>query len=139
MLLLVVPTTAAGIHFLAAVACMCPAVAGTVVSAEVVVPPDMNCLPAVGDSTAVVVSDAGAVIVYVSVAAVFSGSVYVGVTTVSSLSAAAPSTPLVCPVQICPSPYVLSLSTHVLRLFRPATFCAARACMHLRTCGPHHV
>ena len=42
MLLLVVPTTAAGINFVAAVTCMCPAAAVTVVAAEVVVPPDMH-------------------------------------------------------------------------------------------------
>ena len=48
MLLLVTPTAAAGIHFVATVECMCPAAAGTVVAAEVVVPPDIHCSPAVG-------------------------------------------------------------------------------------------
>ena len=101
----------------------------------------------VGDDTAVVVdvfaivdtSDVRAAIVAVSVAAIFAGAVAVGVVMLSDLSTAAPSMPLVCPVQTCPSPSVLSLSTHVLRLFHQATFCAARACMHLRTCGPPHV
>ena len=71
MLLLVAPTAAAGIHFVADVAFMCPAAAGTVFAAEVVVPPDMHCSPAVGAATAVVVdvvvivaaSDAGDAIV----------------------------------------------------------------------------
>ena len=40
MLLLVAPTAAAGIHFVAAVAFICPAVAGTFVADEVVVPLD---------------------------------------------------------------------------------------------------
>ena len=107
MLLLVFPTAAAGIHFLAAVACMCPAAAGTVVAVEVVVPPDMHCLPAVGAATDVVVdavstvaaSDAGDVIVSVSVADVFSGGVAVGVATLSALYSTAPYTMLVFPVQ----------------------------------------
>ena len=143
MLLLVVPTAAAGIHFVADVACMCSDMDGTVVAAEVVVPHDMHYSPAVRDFTAVVVdavatvafSDAGVAIVAVSVAAVVAGTVAVGVTTLSSLSDAAPSTPLVCPVQTCPSPSVLSLSILVQLLFHPEWFYAARACMHLRTCG----
>ena len=137
MLLLVAHTAAAGIHFVADVACMCPAAAGTVVAAEVVVPPDMHCLPAVGAATAAVVDVVA--IVAVSVSAVFAGAVAVGVAMLSALSADAPSTPLVCPVQTCPSPSVLLLSTHVLRLFHQANFCAARACMHLRTGGRPHV
>ena len=60
---------------------MCPAVAGTVVAAEVVVPHDMHCLPAVGVATAIVVvlvaiaaaSVAGAAIVAVSVDSVIYG------------------------------------------------------------------
>ena len=67
------------------------------------------------------------------------GAVDVGVATLTALSTAAPSAPLVCTAQTCPSPSVLSLSTHVLRLFYQAMFCAGRACMHLRTYGPHHV
>ena len=147
MLLLVVFTAAASIHFVAAAACMCPAVAGIVVATEVVVPPDIHCLTDVGAATAVIVdvvaivaaSVAGAAIVAVSVAAVVAGAVAFGVATLTSLSAAAPSTPLVCPAQTCPSPSVLSLSTHVLRLFHQAKFCAVCACMHLRTCEPYHV
>ena len=115
MLLLVVPTDADVIHFVAAVACMCPAASSTVVADEVVVPPDMHCSPDLGSATAVFVdvvatvyaSDAGAAIVAVSVADVFSGAVAVGVATLSALSSAAPSTPLVCPVQTYPSPSVL--------------------------------
>ena len=108
MLLLVVPTAAAaGIHFVTAVACMCPAASGTVVSDEVVVPPDIHCSPAVGEATDVVVdvvatvsaSDSGAVIVAVSVADVFAGGVSVGVAMLSALYDAASSTMLVCPVQ----------------------------------------
>ena len=48
-----VPTAVAGIYFVDDIACMCPAVAGTVVAAEVVVPPDMHCSPAVGAAVAV--------------------------------------------------------------------------------------
>ena len=147
MRLLVIPTADAGIHFVDSVACMCSATIGTVVAAALLVPPDMHCSLAVGADTAGVVgvvatvaaSDSGAAIVAVSVATVFAGAVDVGVATLSALSASAPSTPLVCPVQIFCYPSVLSLSTHALRLFRPAKFCAARACMHLCTCGPHHV
>ena len=147
MLLLVAPTAAAGIHLVAAATCMCPDAAGTVVAAEVVVPPDMHCLPAVGAATAVVVyvfviaaaSVAGDAIVSVSVAAVVAGIVDVGVSMLTFLPNVAPSMPLVCPAQTCTPPSVLSLSNHVLRLFHQATSCVARACMHLRTCGPHHV
>ena len=147
MLLVVVPTADVGIHFVASVACMCPAAAGTVLADEVVVPPDMHFSPAVGAATAVVVDvvsivaafDAGSAIVAVSVDAVFAGAVSVGVAMLSALYAAAPSTPLVCLVQTCTYPSVLSLYTHVLRLFHQETFCAALACMHIRTCGPPHV
>ena len=146
MLLLVAPTAASGIHLVTADAYMCPSAAGTVVAAEVVVPPDMHCLPVVGAATAVVVvvaivaaSVAGAASVAVSVAAVIAVVVAVGVSTLTALSDAVPSTLFVCLAQTCLSPFVLSLSTLVLLLFRQATFCAARACMHLRTCGPHHV
>ena len=142
-------TTDDGMHLMAsaAVACMCPAASGTGVAAEVVVPPDMNFSPAVGAATAVVVdvvaifaaSVSGASIVAISLDDFVHGAVDFGVSTFTALSAAAPSTPLVCPAQTCPSPSVLSLSTHVLRLFHQATSCAARTCMHLRTCGPHHV
>ena len=91
MLPLVVPTAADGIHLVVAdaAACMCPAAAGTVVTAKVVVPPDMHCSPAVGAATAVVVdvvaisdaSVAGASIVAVSVVAVVAGAVAIGVAT----------------------------------------------------------
>ena len=104
----------------------------------------MHCLTVVGAATAVVVvvaivaaSVAGAAIVVVSVAAVFSGVVAVGVSTLIFLPVAVLSTLLVCLSQICPSPFVLSLFNLVLLLFHPEMFCAARACMHLRTCGPH--
>ena len=146
MLLLVAPTAAAGIHLVDAAACMCPAAAGTVVASEVVVPPDMHCLPLVGASTDVVVvvaivaaSIAGDTIVAISVAAVIAGVVAVGVATLTALSAAVTSKLIVFLAQTCPSPFVLSLSTLVLLLFHQATFCAARACTHLRTYGPHHV
>ena len=147
MLPLVVPTAAAGIHLVAAAACMCPAVAGTVVGAEVVVPPDMHCSPSVGTDTTVVVdvvaiaadSVSGAAIVAVSVAAVVAGEVAIGVATLTALSSAEPSMPLVCPAQTCPSPSVLSLPNQVLRLFHQSTSCTARACMQLCKCGPHHV
>ena len=146
MLLLVAPTAADGIHLVSAAACMWPAVAGNV-AAGVVVPPDMHCSPIVGAATDVFVdvvsivaaSVAGAAIVAVSVAAVIYGVVAVGVDTLITLSSSVPSTLLVCLAQTCPSPFDLSLSTLVLLLFHRATFCAARACMHLRTCGPHHV
>ena len=77
MLLLVDPTASAGIHFVAAAACMCPAMAGTVVASEVVVPPDMHCSPVVGAATAVVIDVV--TIVAVSVADVVAGAVAVGV------------------------------------------------------------
>ena len=152
MLPLVVPTADSGIHLVkaaAAAACMCPAVAGTVLSAEVVVTPDMHCLPVVGVVTVVVVVVdvvaiaaayvAGDATVAVSVAAVVAGAVVVGVATLTALPDAAPYMPLACTAQTFPYPYVLSLSNHVLRLFHQATSCAARACMHLRLCGPHQV
>ena len=146
MRLLVVPTAAAGIHLEAAVACMCSAAIGMVVAAAVLVPPGMHCLLAVGDATGVFVavvatvaaSDAGVAIIDVSVVAVVAGAVAAGVAT-WFLSAVVISTPLVCPVQTCPSPSVFSLSIHVLLPFNPAMVCAARACMHHCTCGPHHV
>ena len=101
--------------------------------------PDIHCFLAVGAATdgvvvvvaTVAASDAGAAIVVVSVVA---GAVSAGVAT-WFLSAAVLSMPLVSPVQTCPSPSVFSLSIYVLLYFHPATFCAARACMHLRTCG----
>ena len=93
MLLLVAPTAAAGINFVAAVEFICLAVAGTFVAAEVVVPLDMHCLPAVGAATAIVVDVVA--IVAVSVADVFACAVAVGFATLSSLSSAAPSMPLV--------------------------------------------
>ena len=146
MRLLVVPTAAAGIHFVADVACMCSSEIGTVVAAAVLVQPDMHCSLVVGAATAVVAgvvaavdaSDAGAAIVDVSVVAMVVGTVATVVAT-WFLSAIVLSKPLVCPVQTCSSPSVLSLSIHVLLLFHPATFCAARACMHLRTYGRHPV
>ena len=106
----VVPTAFAGIHFVAAVACMCSAAAGTVGAAVVLVLPGIHCALAVGAATADVVgvvatdaaSDAGAVTVAVSVV---SGDVAAGVAT-WVLSDAVLSTPFVCPVQTCPSPYV---------------------------------
>ena len=138
---LVVPTAVAGVHFLAAVACMCSAAAGTVVAASVLVLPDIHCSLAVGAATVAVVvvaatvaaSDAGSAIVAISVV---SGDVAAGVYT-WVLFAAVLSKPLVSPVQTCPSPSVLSLSILVQLLFHPATFCAARACIHLCTCGSH--
>ena len=137
----VVPTAFAGIHFVAAVACMCSAAADMVGSAAVLVLPDIYCLLAVGAATASVVgvvttvatSDAGSVIVAVSVV---SGSFAAGVAK-WVLSDAVLSTPLVFPVQTCPSPSVLSLSILFQILFHLETFYAARACMHLRTCGRH--
>ena len=144
MLLFVAPISDAGNHLVADAACMFPAAADTVVATEVVVPSDMHGLPVVGAATDVVVmvaivaaSVAVADIVAVSVTAVFSGVVSVGVATLIFLPAAVLSMLIVCLAQICPSPFFLSLSTLVLLLFRPATFCAARACMHLCTCGPH--
>ena len=106
----------------------------------------MHCLPVIGADTSVVVvfsivaaSIAVAAIVAVSVADVSAGVVAVGVATFTYLSVAVLSTLLVCLAQICPSPFFLSLSTLFLLLLHQATFCATRACMHLRTCGPHHI
>ena len=135
---LVVKIAVAGILFVAAVACMCYAASGTVGSDAVLVLSDIHLLLAVGAATAAVVcvvatvsdSDAGAAIVAVSVVA---GAVADGVAT-WVLSASVLTTSLVCPVQTCPYPSVLSLSILVQLLFHPATFCAARACMHLSTC-----
>ena len=146
MRLLVFPTAVADTHFEAAVACMCSAAIGTDVAAAVLVPPGMHCLLAVGDATDVVVGvvatvaayDAGAAIVDFYVVAVVVGAVAAGVD-MWFLSTVVLSTPLVCPVQTRPSPSVLSLSIHVLIPFHSETFFAARACMHLRTCGSHHV
>ena len=140
---LVVPTAFAGIHFVAAFACMCSSVAGMAGADALLVLPDIQCSLAVGASTAAVVglvstvaaSDAGAAIVSVSVVA---GAVAAGIS-MWVLSAAVISMPLFFSVKTCPSPSVLSLSILFQLLFHPATFCAARACMHLRTCGPHHV
>ena len=107
----------------------------------------MHCSPAVGAAIAVVVDVfaivaayvPGASIVAVSVAALVAGTVTVGVAALTVRPDAAPYMPLVCPAQTCPSPSVLSLSNHVLRLFHQATSFAARAFMHLRLCGPHQV
>ena len=103
-----VPTAVAGIHFVDAVACMCSNASVTVFYAVVLVLPDIHCSLAVGAATAAVVgvvatvaaSDAGADIVSVSV---FAGAVAAGVA-MWVLSADVNSTPLVCPVQTCPSP-----------------------------------
>ena len=136
---LVVPTAVAGIHFVAAVACMCSAAAGTVGAAAVLVPPDIHCSLAVGAANAAVVGLAATVAATAAGAANFAvylvaGAVATGAST-WVLSDAVLSTPLVCPVQTCPSPSVLSLSILVQLLFHLATFYAARACMHLRSCG----
>ena len=138
---LVAPTDVAGIRFVVDVACMCSAAAGMVGAAAVLVLSDIHCLLANGDATDDVVvvvatvdnSDAGSDIVSVSVVA---GVVDAGVAT-WVLSVAVLSMPLVCPVQTCPSPSIFSLSFLVQLLFHPATFCAACAYMHLRTCGRH--
>ena len=114
MRLLVVPTAADGIHFEADVTCMCSAAIGTVDAADVLVPPGMHCSLAVGADTSVVVgvvatvsdSDTGAAIVDISVVAVVDVDVAAGVAT-WFLSTVVPSTPLVCPIQTCPSPSVL--------------------------------
>ena len=110
-------------------------------SVRIMVLPDINCSRAVGAATAAVVgvvapdaaSDAGAATVAIYVVA---GAVADGIAT-WVLSSAVLSMPLVCPVQTCPSPSVLSLSILVQILFHLATFYYARACMHLRTCGRH--
>ena len=112
-----VPTAAAGINFVASVACMCSATIGTVVAAAALVPHDMYCFLVVGAATAVVVgvvatvaaSDAGAAIVDVSVVAVVSGAVAGDVADGVAtwlLSAVVLSKPLVCPVKTCPYPSV---------------------------------
>ena len=106
MRLLVVPTSAAGIHFEAAVVCMCSAAIGTVVAAAVLVPPVIHCSLAVGAATAVVVgvvatvsaSDAGSAIVDVSVLSVVAIAVDAGVA-MWLLSTIVLSMPLVFPVQ----------------------------------------
>ena len=126
---------------MAAVACICSAAAGTVLAVAVLVLSDIHFLLVVGDATDVVVGVVATVATYAAgdanvVVYVVTGAVAAGVA-MWVLSAAVLSTPLVCPVQTCPSPSVLSLSIHVLLPFHPATFCAARACMHLRTCGRH--
>ena len=126
---------------MAAVVCMCSAAAGKVAAASVLVLPYIHFSLAVGSATAYVVgmvatvaaSDAAAIIVAVSVVA---DDVAAGVST-WVLSDAVLSTPLVCPVQTCPFPSVLSLSILFQLLFHPEMFCAARACMHLRACGSH--
>ena len=104
---LVVPTAVAGIHFLAAVACMCSDAADKVVAAVVLVLPDIHFSIDVGAATDAVVgvvatvsvSDAGSAIVAVSMVA---GAVAAGVAT-WVLSDDVISTPVVCPVQTCPS------------------------------------
>ena len=146
MRLLVFPTAVASINFVADVLFMCTAAIGTVVAAAVLVPPYMHFLLVVGAATAVVVgvvatvaaSDAGAVIVDVSMVAVVDGAVVAEFAT-WFLSDVVLSAPLFCQVQICPSPSVLSLSIHILLPFHLETFCASRACMRFCTCGPHHV
>ena len=125
---LVVPTDVAGVHFVAAISCMCSATDGTVFAAAVLVLSDIHCSLAVGGATSVVVgvvatvaaSDAGAAVVAVSVVA---GAVSAGVST-CVLSDAVLSTPLFCTVQTCPSPSVLSLSILVQLLFHMETLCA---------------
>ena len=131
---LVVPTAVDGIQFVAAVACMCSTASGTVVAAVVLVLPDIHCSLSVGDATAadvgvVATVDASDAVASIIAVPVVDGAVGAGVVT-WVLSAAVLSTPLVCPVQTCPSPSVLSLSILVQILFHPATFCAAPACMH---------
>ena len=137
-----VPTAVSGSSFVAAVACMCSSAAGTFGAAAVLVLPDIHCLIAVGAATAAVVALAATVAASASGAANFSVSVVAGDVAAGFstwvLSAAVLSTPLVCTVQTFPSPYVLSLSTLVQPLLHLATFYAAYACMHLRTCGRHN-
>ena len=143
-----VPTAVASIHFVDAVACMCSTVAcmcyaaaGTFGAAAVLVLPDIHCLLAVGDATDAVVGLAATVAAYAAGAANFAVSVVAGTVAAGVatwfLSAAVFSMLIFCPVQIFPSPSVLSLSILVQPLFHLATFYAARACMHLRTCGRH--
>ena len=136
---LVVPTAVAGIHFVADVACMCYAEAGTFGTAVVLVLPDIHCLLDVGAATADVVGLAATVAASAAGASNFAVSVVAGAVAAGVatwfLSAPVISTSLVCPVKIFPSPSALSLSILVQTLFHLATFYAARACMHLRTCG----
>ena len=136
-----VPTAVAGIHFVAAVACMCSAAAGTFGDSAVLVIPDIHCLLAVGAATGAVVGLAATVDASAAGAANFAVYVVAGAVATGAstwvLSDAVLSTPLVFPVQIFPSPSVLSLSILVQPLFHLATFYAARACMHLHTCGRH--
>ena len=134
-----VPTDVSGIHFVAAVACMCSAADGTFGAAVVLVLPDIHFSLAVESATAAVVGLSATVVASSAGAANFAifvvaGAVAAGVST-CFLSAVVLSTPLVCPVQIFPSPSALSLSLLVQPLFHLATFYAARACMHLHTCG----
>ena len=136
-----VPTAVAGIHFVAAVACMCSATAGTFGAVAVLVLPDIHCLLAVGSATAAVAGLAATVVASAAGAANFSVSVVAGAVAAGVatwfLSAVVLSTPLFFTVQIFPSPYALSLSILVQPLFHLATFYTARAFMHLRTCGRH--
>ena len=136
-----VPTAVDGIHFLDAVACMCSAVAGTFGAAAMLVIPDINCLLAVGVDTSTVVGLAATVAASTAGAANFDVSVVAGTVAAGFatwvLSADVFPAPLVCPVQTFPSPSVLSLSILVHPLFCLSMFYAARACMHLRTCGSH--
>ena len=106
-----VPTAVAGIHFVAAVACICSAAAGTFGAAAVLVLPDIHCLLAVGAATAAVFGLAATVAASAAGAANFSvyvvaGAVAAGVAT-WFLSAAVLSTPLVCSVKIFPFPSAL--------------------------------
>ena len=140
---LVAPNFVSDLHFVDAFACMCSAAAGIVVAAVGLVLSDTYFLLVVWFASDVVVgvvatvaaSAAGASIVVVSVVA---GTVDAGVAT-WVLSAVGISIPLVCPVQTSPSPSIFSLSRLVQLLFHPATFCAARPCMYLRTFGRHPV
>ena len=125
-----VPTSVAGIPFVASFACMCSAPAGTFGAAVVVVLHDIHCSLAVGAATAAVVgldatvaaSAAGADSFAVSLVA---GAVAAGVAT-WFMSAAVLSTPLVCPVQIFPS----SSASHYPSLSIP---CSIWQCFMLRT------
>ena len=137
----VVPTAVDGIHFVAAAACMCYDAAGMFGAAVVLVLPDIHCSLAVGAANAAVVGlaatvDATAAGVTNLAVSVVACDVAAGVAT-WFLSAAVLSKLLVFPVQIFPSPSALSLSVLFQTLFHLAMFYAARACMHLRTCGCH--
>ena len=90
---LMVPTAVSGIHFVAAVACMCSNAAVTIFAAAVLVLPDIHCSLAVGAATSDVVG------VVAIVDASVAGAIDVGFSTLIYLIASAPSTPLVCPVQ----------------------------------------